>query len=215
MIIRIHQTHTGLKSKYDIESDGFLFQGERGGLHDAQDITMQGRDTTLTGRFCLPAPQDVIPLIGVFGVEQQTRKFEVTRNGSVIGSVWKSLHGWGKSCYVIEFADGTALRCYSRCKGSFDYVSVYDGETQIALLENYLRSMEGRHDHKLYLLDACKAYAEILAWFAMYYAQHEVQGHGDMTFTYSWSYYNKKYDPSWRETHFPEENFFGKTKPFG
>lgn len=215
MIIRIHQTSTGLKMKYDIESDGFLFQGERGGLHDAQDITMTGRSAALTGRFCLLSVLSSIPLLGLFGVDQRTRMFEVSRNGGAIGRVWKSVHGFGKSCYVMEMNDGSELRCYSRCKGQFDYVSIYDGDAQIALLENFLRSMEGRHDHKLYLLDAHRQHAEVLAWFAMYYAQHEVKQDGDLSFAISYSAYNSKYDPTWRETHFPEENFFGKTKPFG
>lgn len=28
---------------------------------------------------------------------------------------------------------------------------------------------------------------------------------------WSFSKYADKYDPKWRETHFPDENFFGKT----
>lgn len=214
MIIRIRQTAGGLKPKYDIESDGFRFQGERGGLHGAQSITMSNRCATLTGRFCLPSLLSSLPLLGMLGVDQRTRVFELTREGGAIGRVSRSVHGPGKSCYVIELADGTAMRCYSRRKGQFDYVSVYEGETQIALLENFLRSMDGRHDHKLYLLDAYGQYAEVLSWFAMYYAQYEVEQTGDVSFTVSFSAYDRMYDPAWRETHFPEENFFGKINRF-
>lgn len=202
MIVRIRQTSVSMKPKYDIESDGFLFQGERGGLHDAQRITMTGGGVTLTGSFRVPSLR-------------RTRVFELERNGATIGQVARLTEGWAKTCYVIKLLNGAELRCYSRCKGGFDYVAVYEDGKQIALLENYLRSVEGRHEHKLYLLDEHREHAEVLAWFAMYYAQHEVQDTGDVTFSISFSRYNRMVDPAWRETHFPEENFFGKVNRFG
>lgn len=204
MIVRIRQTSVGMKLRYDIESDGFFFQGERGGLHEAQRITMTGGGVTLTGSFRVPS----------FRNARRTRVFELERNGGTIGRVARLTEGWGKICYVIELLSGAELRCYSRCKGGFDYVAVYEGGKQIALLENYLRSVEGRHDHKLYLLDEYREHAEVLSWFAMYYAQHEVQDTGDVTFSISFSRYNRMVDPAWRETHFPEENFFGKINRF-
>lgn len=215
MIIRIRQRENGLRLRYDLDGEGFLFQGERGGMAPVQPITLAGCDVTLTGTYRLSSPVNHVPLLGIFGAEQRTRVFEISRNGGVIGTAAKSLHGWGKSCYVIDLADGTELRCYSRRKGQFDYVAIYEDAEQIALLENYLRAVDGRHDHKLYLLDAYSRHAEVLAWFALYYAQHEVEQTGDVTFAISFSRYDGKVDPAWRETHFPEENFFGKTKPFG
>ncbi len=214
MIIRIRQTSVGLKNRYDIESDGVLFQGERGGLHDAQHIIMMGGGVTLTGCFALPSATSLIPLASLAGVEQKSRVYELQRNGGAIGRVFRSAHGWGKSCYVIELTEGTTLRCYSRCRGQFDHVAIYAGNEQIALLENFLRQVDGKHDHKLYLLDAHRQHAEVLSWFAMYYAQHEVAEKGDMTFTISFSRYNKMVDPAWREKHFPQENFFGKINRF-
>ena len=115
---------------------------------------------------------------------------------------------------MIQLTDGTTLRCYSRCRGQFDLVAVYEGDEQIALLENFLRQVDGKHDHKLYLLDSHRQHAEVLAWFTMYYAQHEVAEKGDMTFTISFSRYGRMVDPAWREKHFPQENFFGKINRF-
>lgn len=215
MIIRIRQTENGLRLRYDIEGEGFLFQGERGGLAPVQSIAITGQGVTISGTYRLPSPGSLLPLAGVFGGERRMQMYEIGRNGGVIGTAAKSLHGWGKSCYVISLNDGTELRCYSKRKGQFDYVAIYEGDVQIALLENFLRAMDGRHDHKLYLLEEHRSHAEVLSWFALYYAQHEVEKNNDAVFAISFSPYDKMVDPAWREKHFPEENFFGKTKPFG
>lgn len=109
------------------------------------------------------------------------------------------------------------LHCYFCSKGSFNYVSIYDGDKQIALIETYLTVIDYKYKHKLYILDEYKHLADTLSFFVVYYSSYNfamrLHNSKGTVWAKSWSLskYNNKYDPDWRERNFPSENFFGKT----
>ena len=113
---------------------------------------------------------------------------------------------------------GEIFHCYSLSRGSFKYVSIYHGDTQIALVETYLSVNDYKYTHKLYLLDDYNQFADTLSFFVVYYAgynfaqrMHMTKGSTTYSTVWFFSKYADKYNPNWRETHFPKENFFGKT----
>ena len=214
MIIRIHQTRGGLSPRYDIDGEGLCLQGIRGTL-PVQPITLSGKGMTLTGKPVLPSLLPLLPLAGLLVPGLQTRVFRLSRNGCDIGRVSRVQHGPGRVCHVIALDGHGELRCYDRRKGRFAYVAVCREERQIALIENYLADMDGRHDHKLYLLEEGRQAAEALAWFTLYFARFEIEQTGTVSASISLSPYDRLVDPAWREEHFPEENFFGRIHPFG
>ena len=128
--------------------------------------------------------------------------------------------GFYKNLYEIGLPCGDVFYCFYLSKGSFDYVSVYSDDKQIALIETYLNVNDYKYTHKLYILDNYKEFAEILSLFTLYYANFTFSRRFHMsktsTYTKAWtiSSYDYKYDPQWRETNFPDENFFGKINLF-
>lgn len=129
-------------------------------------------------------------------------------------------HGYYSSYYALDLADGERFNCYCTSKGRFAYISIYLGDVQIALVETFLSVEDFKFVHKMYLLDEYVRFADILAFFVIYhagfaYAQRFHMSSGSFHgYGLSVSRYNSKYDPAWRETHFPDENFFGKINIF-
>ena len=220
MIIKITQTASNVRQTYDITSDAFYFTGEAGSFSRLQNITISNADTTIKGVYKVAKWVNYIPFRYFFGWENRTKIFSLYQNGERCGSLYFSKHGFLKSCYVMTLDDGKTFHCYSISKGSFDYVCIFDGEQQIALLETYLSVNDYKYTHKLYLLESHDPYGELLSFFAVYYASDQFAQRMHMSKgsvaekSWSFSRYNHKYDASFRETHFPDENFFGKTHLF-
>lgn len=217
MIIKIIQTASNIKQTYDVIGDSFRFQGELGSFSRLQSITLSNKDTTIKGVYTRSKIVNYMPLRYIFGKANLTRAFLLYKNDELYGSFSLSKNGFLKSCYSIALDCGDTFNCYYRSKGSFDYVSVYKGDTQIALIETYLNVNDYKYTHKLYVLDSCSAFADTLALFVLYYASFNFAKRfhvgSDSTITKSWSIsrYNDKFDSNWRENNFPDENFFGKT----
>lgn len=220
MIIKISQTASNIKQTFDIESDNFYFYGELGSVNRFQTITLSNKDTTIKGVYNLSQWVNYIPFRWLFGEINLTRVFHLYKDENIYGSVLLSKHGFMKGFYVIALDSGEIFHCYSRSIGSFNYVSIYEGDKQIALIETYLNTKDYKYTHKLYVLDKYNQFADTLSFFVLYYANYRFAERFHMSkgsyYEKSWSYskYNNKYDPKWRETNFPDENFFGKTNLF-
>lgn len=212
MVVKITQTTSGVKQLFDIECGEFCFEGKAGHINRFQNITLSGKNTEIKGVHEISPWFNYIPFRWLFGVENVTRVFRLHKNDKNFGRIALSKHGFLKSFFVISSENNEELHCYCRSKGSFNYISVYKGSVQIALIETYLNTSDFKYFHKLYILDEYAEYAEILSFFVMYYACFNFIGKGMTNYekSYSISKYNDKYDPKWRENNFPDENFFGK-----
>lgn len=220
MIIKISQTASNIRQLYEIESENFRFHGEAGRVSRFQHIIISNQSITIKGVYRISKWTNYIPFRYLWGHATQTRRFSLYRNDEIYASIVFSEHGFLKSCYIIALDDGTRLHCYSVAKGSFDYVCIYAEEIQIALIETYCNVDDDKYAHKLYLLEDYKRLADTLSFFVVYYASYRFAKRFHMSqgssYTKSWTFskYNKKYDPAWRIIHFPNENFFGKTHLF-
>jgi len=220
MIITISQTASNIKQSYTIEGDNFYFKGDNGKFNSFQKIILSNKNDTIMGVFNLSKWINYIPFRYLFGGTNLSRLFLLYKNDSLYGSIVFSKHGFYKSFYVIALDDGQILHCYNLSKGSFDYVSIYNGGKQIALIETYLNVNDYKYTHKLYILDEHDNLSDTLSFFTLYYANYHFAKRFHMSkgsvYQKSWSYskYNNKYNETWRETHFPNENFFGKINLF-
>lgn len=219
MIIKISQTASNIKQSFNVESDGFYFQGETGSINRFKTITLSSNDTIIKGVYNLSRWVNYIPFRWLFGQANLTRVFYLYKNENIYGSIVFSKYGFMKSSYVIALDSGEIFHCYDCSKGSFDYISIYQEDKQIALVETYLNINDYKYFHKLYVLDDYSQFADTLSFFVLYYAIYRFakRFHIGKGFYYEkcWSYskYNK-YDSKWRETNFPDENFFDKTNLF-
>ena len=220
VIVKISQTASNIKQTFDIESDAFYFYGELGSMNKFQTITLSNKKTTIRGIYNLSKWVNYIPFRWLFGEANLTRVFHLYKDENIYGSIIFSKHGFMKSFYVIALGSGEIFHCYSRSIDSFNYVSIYEGGKQIALIETYLNTNDYKYIHKLYILDEYDRFADTFSFFVLYYANYCFAKRFHMSkgsyYRKSWSCskYNDKYDPKWREINFPDENFWGKTNLF-
>lgn len=220
MVITISQTASNIKQSYDVESENFYYSGNAGSLSRLQSITLSNNENTIKGSHNISKWVNYIPFRYLFGEANLNRGFRLYKNDSMYGSIVFSKHGFLKSFYVITLDGGEIFHCYFLSRGSFNYVSIYMGDTQIALIETYLSVDDYKYTHKLYLLDEYNRFADTLSFFVLYYASYTFAKRMHMSRVsvsvkaWSFSKYADKYNPKWRETHFPNENFFGKINLF-
>ncbi len=204
---------------------GFLLSKDRspycraqvGNLNRMQGISLQfSKKEPLCGSFEPPALKDCIPLLHWLGVERCSRRLRVETDGGTVAHFAYSRHGFCKSCYRITLSGGEEILCYLHASNSFSYLCFYKDGVQIALAETYLVSTNGAYNHKLYLLDEYGAHADICALLVLHHANHTLtkslsaQNHTVYHHALSFSRYTCKFDPTWRERHFPKENFWGR-----
>lgn len=217
MIIKISQTASNIKQSYEIEGENFYYQGDTGSFCRLQDITLYNKENTIKGSYKFSKWFNYIPYRYLFGAYNVTRRFNIYKNESIYGSVKYSRHGYFKSFYTVSLESGESFNCYDRAIGSFDYVSIYQGDNQIALLETHLNVDDYKYTHKLYILEDYNYLSDALSFFVLYYANYNFAKRFHMSigsnYEKSWSIskYNDKYNSKWREQNFPQENFFGKT----
>ena len=220
MIVKVSQTESNLKQTYDVKTENGYYHGETGRVSRLQTITLSNQETTVKGVFSLSKWVNYIPFRWLFGRANLTRVFHLYREERPYGNIVFSKQGFYKSYYVITLDGGEVFHCYARSKGSFDYVSIYQGDRQIGLVETYLNTSNYKYTHKLYLLEEFDPLAETFSLFVLYYASYNFAQRFHMSagshYEKSWSIsrYNHKYDETWRETHFPNENFWGKINLF-
>ena len=201
MIIKISQTASNIKQSYDIESENFYYSGDAGSISRLQSITLSNKENTIKGIYNISKWVNYIPLRYLFGEANLTRVFHLYKNDNIYGSIVFSKHGFLKSFYVIALDSGEIFHCYCLSRGSFDYVSVYQGDTQIALIETYLSVNDYKYIHKLYLLDEYNRFADTLSFFVLYYASYNFSQRFHMSSgstsakLWSFSKYNNKYNP--------------------
>ena len=217
MIIKINQISYASDPEYDIEGFERVYQANAGFYSKYQSVTVRASDCLYEARFDPAGVGSYIPLSYLFGKEKVTRRFCLYKDDCAYGSVALVKTGWFREFYRIQLDGGETLICYSRLKGSFEYISIYLGEKQVALVEILLSNVGHKYRHKLYLLDECAQFAETLVLFVIYHSSFtyakrgEFCGHSESVYAFSFSGFNNKYDPQWREKNFPDENFFGKT----
>lgn len=221
MILRIEQTRAGTAQTFDVYTgDRLVFTGRLGAVSKRQEIVLEGKNgQMLTGTY-LPA----------WELQRQAERWKLPgyrlsqglrygRAGQNEGCFFLVRDGLWKSRYVIANG-GESFSVYFLSKGSFEYLSIYRDERQIALVEHYLTVVDNRERYKLYLLEEYRALGETLTLFLLYFdnwnhAERFPTVYGTrVTKAWSLSRYAHTYDPGWRAAHFPQENFFGKSRLF-
>lgn len=208
MIVRITQTASNVKQEYEIIGGGLFFSGHNGNLCKWQPITLSDRDAVFRGVPRFAKWINYIPLRYLFGKENRTKRFDLYRNDVLYGQILSSRNGYFKKRFLL-FIGNEALEGYPRAVGSYEYVPIYRGDEQIALVETCLSANDYLYTHKLYVLDGFTRFADTLALFVLYYANFRFAKRFHMSKykmrvkAWSFSAYNDKYRPEWKEAHFP------------
>ena len=222
VIISIKQTASNISQKFDIFwGKEYKYQGSLGAAAVLQNFEMSDAQNgvSFVGRYESPKWFDLIPFKYLFGRPSMFKNSVVEKNGAPLGGFSFSKVGLYKKRYVITDAVlGREYFAYTYAHGSFEYISIYFGDAQIALVENYLNTINLCNNYKLYILDEYDDCADLFALFVLYFDNwnytHRINMQRGSYHTYvvaQFTRYKKMYDPEWREKYFPDEDFFGKT----
>ena len=220
MIIDIIQTAGIFKQTYEVCGKGFGFSVNVGRFHRYQNILMTNPCDRIEGEWQFSRWYHYIPFRWLFGKANVKNRFRIRQNESPVGTVQYSHHGFLKSRYEMLLDDGTVVYGYAYSWGKFDYLSIYAGDEQIALLETYMVSENDCFRHKLYLMETHENLAQLLSFFSVYYVAGKFvtrnNGYFGTGVQYAWSFsrYRRMYDPAWRERNFPNDDFWGKINRF-
>lgn len=216
MIIKISQTASNVKQSFDVESDNYYCKAEAGSFSSMQGISLAGKDIDVRGTAAIFNYRECFPFGNTFGKAVFSKAFLLYRGEEIYGSIVSVTKAPFKSFYAVTLYSGEVLYCYCRAKGSFNYVSIYHKDKLIALVETFLCVTDCKYNHKLYLLDEYNSFADTLSLFVVYYSSHKFSQRFHMSkgssYAKAWTFsvYNNKYDPRWRENNFPNENYFGR-----
>jgi len=130
MIIKITQTASNIKQRYDVAADNLYYLGQLGSLNRRQPITLSRENTVTKAIYSRSKWVNYIPLRYLFGLPNLTREFTLYQNDLQYGHFIFSKQNYLGGVYVIALDSGETLSCYYRSVGSFNYVSIYQGDKQ-------------------------------------------------------------------------------------
>ena len=216
MVIKISQTASNVKQKFDIYYDyNYMYEGELGSINKYQKISLKQNDIdVLEGKFFVSNVKNFVPFRHLFGFEDLSQNVKIFDKEKEIASFVFSKHGFLKSCYKITYKEKT-INCYKYSKRRFDFLSIYDSDKQIAEIQIYTTCVDNKYNYKVYLLNEYKEMAEIFAMFVLYYANYNYTDRFHMSkgvevkySVYQLTRYKKKYNPNWLRENFAQTNFF-------
>lgn len=210
MIIKVSQNGSIMRHTYSVEANNFSYSASVGAFSPFQNIFFGDIGNNFKGIFDVSDWINYIPFVWLFGKDGSTRKFNLYKNGSEYGSIALLKQGLFKKYYTITSRNAEVLDCYYLSKGSYNYVSIYYNNLQIAMIETHLTVKDNKYIHTIYLLDEYSNFADLVSFFAVYYSNFHFTRRYEMMkgtrYQKSWTYskYNDKYNPAWLETYFPE-----------
>ena len=219
MIISVKQTASNIAQTYEVSIDGtYVYAGSLGRFHRFQPIELMDKNNTpvLKGRWCLSKWIHYLPFAWVLAKHTVTRKCVITGSTGETASIGFTRQRAFEDVYTIWLPCGEELKAYAVAVGDYEYVSIYRKDHQVALLELYLTAIDYCYTYKMYVLEEIAEQKAWLTFFVLYYANqnhtHRFHMSKGTVRTKKWSFSRSgsRYDPTWREVHFPHENFFGK-----
>ena len=219
MTINIKKNNASIKQTYIVDKGNSSFFANSGKLSKFQDLVMQNANVTYRAKFKASNIINFLPFRKLLHIPSTEEKFYLYRNDEKIGCIYGLIEGLFKKKDVIE-AFGYTFSCYSISKGKFEYLPIYIGNTQIALIETFMTAIDREYKHKIYLLDYYKEFDDLICLYTIYYSnlhytdRLSLNGGTTISAAYSISKYNKMYDPEWQKINFPKENYFGKINLF-
>lgn len=112
------------------------------------------------------------------------------------------------TAYDVIETGGREYRVYNKARSHFLYLSIYQGDTQIAQINKDLHTTNNRDNYTLYLPDEQAEMADLLTMFVLYYDSHYFGHHGEAfvgvkkSWSWSWSKTDRFYDETWLPSHF-------------
>ena len=215
MRLQIKQTKANLAHEYAVSSEDRILYSAKASrvsrllgcsLFDAGDheILRASYDMALNLK-------NAVPFRWLAGSPKISKACKITAGEETEGAFALATEGLFRSRYVIAFKD-MALNGYAVSKGDANYVALFDAlkDKQVGLLVKPLDVDDNLDAYTLYLLDSAGCAPEALCLFVVYYDSWNYGNRAELAFgkreisrEWTFSRYNRKYDPNWLAEHFP------------
>lgn len=225
MIIKINQTSSNLKNKFNITINNEI-KYLAGTPWLKLDLPLNAENkrrsimTDLNNNICYSTGYSItenklntaIPFKWLFTKGMKSSIYNIyDSNNNLCGKFYDYQTGFFATNYVIEFSN-YKLNCYSISIGKTNNVSIYNGNTQIAEIVKPLQSFDNLDSYYIFLLDNYSNLTDIISFFTIYYdnikysnSGEVVKGTSDVKVEYTYSKNNKYYDENWIKNNFNQD----------
>lgn len=155
--------------------------------------------------------EESIPFKYLLTKGQRFGQFDIIGKDGSEGSFYAMLNGLFDSKFCIECM-GKAYLGYSLDKGRNNYVSIYDGEKQIAQITKPLTVVDNLDIYFLHIKDEYASILPVLSFFTVYYDYRKYNYSGELTRntvqiskSYTYGKNNGKYNPNWITKEFGQQ----------
>lgn len=224
MLITIQQTKSNFENLFEIISGGqLLFQAKAPWMKLSLPFhadhlreltfTSPAGETVYTTRykFIDNLVEESIPYKYLLTKEQRFGQFEIVGQNGSEGSFYVMQNGYFDSKFCIEHM-GKVYLGYSIDKGRNNYVSIYDGDRQIAQITKPLAVIDNLDVYFLHIKDEYASIVPVLSFFTVYYDYRKYNHSGELTknsvqiaTSYSYGKNNDKYNPNWISGEFGQQ----------
>lgn len=224
MLVIVQQTKANSENLFEVSSNGqLLFQAKAPWMNISLPFKAENlRELTFSNsawepiyttryKFIDNLVEESIPFKYLLTKEQRFGQFEIISENGTEGSFYVMQNGMFDSKFCIECM-GKVFLGYSLDKGKNNYVSIYDGDKQIAQITKPLTVMDNLDSYFLHIKDEYESIVPILSFFTVYYDYRKYNNSGEFTknsveittsFTYGKN--NDKYNPNWIAEEFGQQ----------
>lgn len=224
MIIKIKQTESNLKNRFEIKVNNELkYLAGTPWMEINVPFNMDRmRSCVITNTdnsICFTTLYDVveniantaIPMKWAFTGEQKSQIYNILDNqNNICGKFYKLTNGIIDTKYVIEYGD-ILLKSYDVSVGKTRNLLIYNENGQIAEIVKPLSVSNYKDEYILFLLDEYSDLDTILSFFTIVFDYQNYGNNGrtgsqeSVQIKYTYSKNNKFYDKNWITNHFPKE----------
>lgn len=225
MIIKVEQTKSNLKNKFEIKmNDELKYLAGTPWLNISLPLNIENTRhciiTKTDESICYTTSYDIIenvsntaiPMKWAFTGEQKSHIFNIYDNeNNICGKFYKLTNGFLDTKYAIEYKNYT-LKSYDISVGKTRNISIYNEECQIAEIIKPMHSSNNLDYYYLFLLDQYSDLEIILSFFTIFFDyqnysnEGEIVGYKDeVNIRYTYDKNNKFYDKNWIVNHFNKE----------
>lgn len=224
MIIKIKQTESNLKNRFEIKVNNELkYLAGTPWMEMKVPFNMDRmRSCVITNTdnsICYATLYDVaenisntvIPMKWAFTGEQKSLIYNILDNqNNICGKFYKLTNGFLDTKYVIEYGD-ILLKSYDVSVGKTRNLLIYNENRQIAEIVKPLSVSNNKDEYVLFLLEEYRNLDVILSFFTIVFDYQNYGNNGKIgsqervQIKYTYSKNNKFYDKNWITNHFRKE----------
>lgn len=226
MIIKVEQTHSNFKSKFEIKvNDELRYLAGTPWMEISTPLDIdkirQCVLANLDNSICYITSynaieniaESAIPMKWVFTGEQKSFIFKITdEKNNICAKFYEVTNGFADRKYIIEY-ENEAFKVYDVSVGKTRNLLIFKDDVQIAEIVKPLSVSNNLDNYYVYLLDEYSKLEKIVSFFTIYFDYHNYSNSGqvvahkkEVVVKYSYDKNTKFYDKNWLTNNFNKED---------